>query len=77
MGKSKGSASNRTQKEIIELPRAPQKVSFPTPPSVRCFYRWRSDAARIYLRSVRGAMHDVSALVASGAGMTTVMLAGN
>ena len=44
---------------------------------VRCFYRWRSDVARIYLRSVRGAMHDVSALMASGAGMATVMLAGN
>ena len=44
---------------------------------VRCFYRWRSDVARIYLRSVRGAMHDVSALMASGAGMAAVMLAGN
>ena len=44
---------------------------------VRCFFRWRSDVARIYLRSVRGAMHDVSALMASGAGMATVMLAGN
>ena len=43
----------------------------------RCFFRWRSDVARVYLRSVRGAMRNVSCLMAAGSGMDTVILAGN
>ena len=43
----------------------------------RCFFRWRSDVARVYLRSVRGAMRNVSCLMAAGSGMDSVILAGN
>ena len=43
----------------------------------RCFFRWRSDVTRVYLRSVRGAMRNVSCLMAAGSGMDTVILAGN
>ena len=42
----------------------------------RCFFRWRSDVARIYLRSVRGAMRSISVLMAAGSGMNTVLLTG-
>ena len=43
---------------------------------VRLFGRWRSDCARIYLRSVRGQMAGVSARMAANSSDCTVMLTG-